>query len=185
MQQDARYINDDLLVSLAPHLNHLRTFKLTGCGHAGPRGIFAVLRSAMDTLEDLALEGVNLVRRLCEGCWNDEKDSLVSLLTSARQRRVSSGCTALFRTGICANARNQTQSSSFHNGADRSSTSTYSTRLQSSESQNSWVDSVRNTPGRSTSSGTSRMVRLLTVPTPRHGLIPAPNHGVSTYIGPY
>ncbi len=67
-RQDARFINCDLLVALSPYLRRLKTFKLLGCGHVGPKGIFSVLESAQATLEDVSLEGVNLVSSLRFAC---------------------------------------------------------------------------------------------------------------------
>jgi hypothetical protein len=65
ISQDSRWIDDALLQDLAPYLGNLAVFKLWGCSHIGPRGYFAVLRAAQETLEELALEGVGHVRPLC------------------------------------------------------------------------------------------------------------------------
>lgn len=62
--QDPRFINDQLLMSLAPYLNKLRSFKLLGTEHVGPKGYFAICRSAADTLEELGLEAIGWVSSL-------------------------------------------------------------------------------------------------------------------------
>lgn len=61
ISRDAKYIDDRLLFEMAPYLKGLKSFRLLGCSHVGPKGYFAVMRSCAETLEDLALEGCGWV----------------------------------------------------------------------------------------------------------------------------
>lgn len=68
ISRDAKYIDDRLLIEMAPLLTGLKSFRLLGCSHVGPKGYFAVIRSCAETLEDLALEGCGWVRWQYVGC---------------------------------------------------------------------------------------------------------------------